>query len=151
MKRTMMKIFGCTILALALGCGAPTLPPPNDLGTVPSLVEPRLLSVVPLTIPAWDKSSMTGGPIEAHRVQILALGDPFDHPVKPQEFLFWTRDGESVPAVDKIAMLGCSTRNTNSVICDVKPEDTARGLYFKLCYHDICLPSALFVSQDIAR
>lgn len=143
--RNILALALASFLSLACGIAQDE----SDMAK-PDLGQPRyeLLAVVPLYIPAWDSRIETGGPIGSHRVQIVASGQPFDH-VYPQQFHFW-QNGQ--PADDLMSMTGCVTRTPNSVVCDVKPEDRARGGTFELCYgFGVCLPAALFVQQEIPR
>lgn len=162
-----MRILAVLCLALMLlACNPGDLPADDDtdLGVVTDLLMPKpkaerakaeLLAVVPLYLPAWDARFETGGPIGAHRVQIVASGHPFDHQVRPQEFHFWTyyTDVGRTQVDERIAMTGCITRTPDSMACDVKPQDEARGAVFELCYGDgslppgkrVCLPAALFI------
>lgn len=168
-----MRNLSALLLSAALACGPlPELSSINCDGGQPQPVNQatpttpkQIVSSDPSYIPYGVSLALSTLEGQAHRLQISAEGEPFDHSVYPEEFHFYTYVGGLYTDLPSLKFSGCNTRNSDSLLCDIDVYPEAVLQVYDLCFRsrlvkytpdpkwngpggaatDICLKSAIFL------
>lgn len=131
----------CTIVfSLLFACGGMVNDPPLTL-VAPPTSKPTptpVMKVITSSSPSYITYGVSLPPDtlegKAHRLQISAVGEPFDHQIAPDEFHFYTIVGSDYIDTPYMKFSGCNTRNSDSLLCDIDVYPSASVGVYDMCF-----------------